>query len=397
MPGFFVACFLGFLFYNRYVDDYQKLQALSKASELEAGEDGCRLATREKERGIILTRARMSNGRSTSLLKSLLNSACENNCLYCPMRAGRDFQRHAFLPDEFARLVINLTNAGLIQGVFLSSGVSGGGVRTQDRLIDTAQLLRKKYQYQGYLHLKIMPGAEDDQVAACLGLANRVSINLEAPNEKRLPVLAPQKDFNSQLMRPMQRIAEFRRNTAPVSAWKGKWPSICTQFVLGAAGETDRELLETTQSLHRDYLLSRAYFSAFTPQEDTPLAHHPSVPLRRELRLYQADFLIRDYGFNQEDMVFDRQGHLPLNIDPKIAWAERHLAGLPVEINRASKEELLRVPGIGPKSANRIMEARRVRAIRDFSGLGKLGVNARRAAAYILLDGRAPARKMRLF
>lgn len=385
------------MFYNKCMDDLQKLQALSEASRWEAGEDGCRLAPREKKRGIILTRARMSNGRSTTLLKSLLNSACENNCLYCPMRAGRDFQRHAFSPDDFARLVINLNRAGLIQGVFLSSGVTGGGVRTQDRLIDTAQLLRKKFQYQGYLHLKIMPGAEDDQVAACLRLADRVSINLEAPNEKRLPELAPQKDFNSQLMRPLQRVAEFRRNPAPAAAWKGRWPSVCTQFVLGAAGETDRELLETTQSLHRDYLLSRAYFSAFTPQDGTPLAHHPPVSHRRELRLYQADFLIRDYGFSQEDLVFDQQGHLPAHVDPKMAWAECHLTGQPVEINRASVEDLLRVPGIGPKSITRILEARRLRTIRDFSGLGKLGVNARRASAYILLDGRAPARQMSLF
>jgi predicted DNA-binding helix-hairpin-helix protein len=242
-----------------------------------------------------------------------------------------------------------------------------------------------------------MPGAEDDQVAACLRLADRVSINLEAPNEKRLPELAPQKDFNSQLMRPLQRVAEFRRNPAPVAAWKGRWPSVCTQFVLGAAGETDRELLETTQSLHRDYLLSRAYFSAFTPQDGTPLAHHPPVSHRRELRLYQADFLIRDYGFSQEDLVFDQQGHLPAHVDPKMAWAECHLTGQPVEINRASVEDLLRVPGIGPKSITRILEARRLRIIRDFSGLGKLGVNARRASAYILLDGRAPARQMSLF
>jgi len=379
------------------MDEIEKLRFLSEASKWEVGEDGCRGIPCSQQNGIILTRARLSNGGSTTLLKSLLNSACENNCLYCPMRAGRDFKRHAFSPDEFARLVINLTGAGLIQGVFLSSGIAGGSIRTQDRLIDTAQILRHKYHYQGYLHLKIMPGAEDDQVKACLRLADRVSINLEAPNEKRLSELAPQKDFHSQLMHPLQHIAAIRQNALPDRAWKGKWPSITTQFVMGAAGETDLELLQTAQTLHHDYYLSRVYFSAFTPHKGTPLAHHPPVPYQREQRLYQADFLIRDYGYNHNDLTFDQHGFLPTHIDPKMAWAERHLKQNPLEINHASPQELLRVPGIGPKSVQRILQARQWQAIHDINGLRKLGVHVQRAVSYILLDGHAPTQQMRLF
>ncbi len=373
-----------------------KLQMLSEASILEVGEDGCRKSAVNRDLSIILTRARLPNGRSVTLLKSLLSSVCENNCLYCPMRAGRDFHRQSCTPDEFARLVVNLTQVGLIQGVFLSSGIAGGGIRSQDQLLDTAQILRHKYHYQGYLHLKIMPGAEDEQVAACLCLADRVSINLEAPNEKRLPQLAPQKGFH-QLMQPLKRIAQIRLSNSPASAWNGKWPSTCTQFVLGAAGETDRELLQTTQSLHRDYFVSRAYFSAFTPYIDTPLAHHPPVPYRRELRLYQADFLIRDYGFTQDELVFDSQENLITQIDPKMAWAKQHLCEQPVEINRASRGELLRIPGIGLKSVQNIIQSRRHQTIRDSCSLKRLGVNMRRVNDFILLDGQRPERQMALF
>ena len=374
-----------------------KLQLLSEASKWEAGEKGCRDKTIRTFNGIILTRAALPDGRSTTLLKSLLNSACENNCLYCPMRAGRDFHRTAFQPEEFARLVVNLTTAGLIQGVFLSSGIAGGSIHTQDQLIDTAQILRLKLQYRGYLHLKIMPGAEYDQIAACMCLADRVSINLEAPNEQRLTTLAPQKEFYKQLLRPIEIIAAIRKNLSPQQTNQGKWPSSCTQFVLGGAAETDRELLQTTQVLHRQYQISRAYFSAFKPHPGTPMAHHAPVAYQREHRLYQADFLIRDYGFNQEELIFDELGNLTQTKDPKWAWADRHLREHPVDLNHASREELLRVPGIGPKSVQLILQIRHSQRIHDLSRLQKIGVHIKRSQDFVVVDGRKPAQQMHLF
>ena len=381
------------------MDDLQKLELLSSASLLEAGEDGCRQAAAHPDahKGIVVTDARLPNGKVTRLLKSLLSSYCENNCLYCPFRSARDFRRAAWQPEEFARMVINLTNAGLIQGVFLSSGVVNGGVFTQDKLIATAEILRHKMGYRGYLHLKIMPGAEFEQVAVSMRLADRVSINLEAPNEYRLPALAPQKRFNDQLFTPLKWVDAIRHQQFPAKAWKGRWPSSSTQFVVGGAGESDTELLEITQTLHRLYGLRRAYYSAFKPQYDTPLEKHAPVPLKRELRLYQADYLIRDYGFSREELVFDSQENLPLEHDPKEAWAIQCLREHPLEINRASREELLRVPGIGPKGVQAILKARRWHTLRDLSSLARIGVNTRRAGDYLLLDGSRAPRQLCLF
>ncbi|BBB49643.1 hypothetical protein Pelsub_P2874 [Pelolinea submarina] len=387
------------MFYNTNVDNLQKLKLLSSASLLEAGEDGCRQAAAHPDahKGIVVTDARLPNGKVTRLLKSLLSSYCENNCLYCPFRSARDIRRDTWQPEEFARMVLNLTNAGLIQGVFLSSGVVNGGVFTQDKLIAAAEILRHKMDYRGYLHLKIMPGAEFDQVAATMRLADRVSINLEAPNEHRLPALAPQKRFNDQLFTPLKWVDAIRHQQFPTKAWKGRWPSSSTQFVVGGAGESDIELLEITQTLHRLYGLRRAYYSAFKPHYDTPLESHAPVPLKRELRLYQADYLIRDYGFSREELIFDRQENLPLEYDPKEAWARQCLSDHPLEVNRASREELLRVPGIGPKGVQAILKARRWHTLRDLSCLARIGVNTRRAGDYLLLDGSRAPRQLCLF
>jgi predicted DNA-binding helix-hairpin-helix protein len=379
------------------MDNMEKLKLLSSASQIEAGEDGCRIANRTRLDGIILTHASLPNGKTTTLLKSLLTSVCENNCLYCPMRAGRDFRRTTFQPDTFAQMVVNLTKAGLIQGVFLSSGVVSGGIRTQDRLIKTAEILRYKLNYQAYIHLKIMPGAEFAQVLASMRLADRVSINLEAPNAARLPALAPKKQFESDLMRPIRYMNHIRQNFIPDSAWKKRWPSSCTQFVVGAAGETDKELLSSSQSLHQNHGMLRIYFSALTPYQGTPFANHTPIPTQREHRLYQADYLIRDYGFEESELAYDENGLLPLEKDPKLMWAERYIKHQPIEINCASREELLRVPGIGPKGALAIIRARHQHTISNLSALKKIGVHPQRAKDFILLNGKRPVRQLMFF
>ena len=339
----------------------------------------------------IVHNAVMPGGKRIALLKTLLTSACERDCAYCAFRQGRDFRRATFTPDELAGLFMQLYQRGVAEGVFLSSGVAGGGPRTQDRLIATAELLRQRYGFRGYVHLKVMPGAEREQILAAMRLADRVSVNLEAPNTERLARLAPRKAFSEELLQRLRWIEEIRREMP------GRWPSSTTQFVVGAAGESDLELLTTTEFLHRQVGLARAYFSGFAPVPDTPLEDRPPTPPLREHRLYQSSFLLRDYGFTVEELPFDAGGDLPLESDPKLAWARRHLAHAPVEVNTADRRDLLRVPGIGPKGVEKLLRERRRGRLRDLSDLRKLGIVAQRVAPFILLDGRRPAHQLLLW
>jgi predicted DNA-binding helix-hairpin-helix protein len=388
-------------FYSWIMDTLDRLKLLSSDMDLEPAEDhGCpRLdAHASRPDKLVLSQAVLPNGKRIQLLKSLLTSACERNCYYCPFRAGRDFRRATFKPDEFAQAFMNLHRAGLVQGAFISSGIVGGGVLTQDKLLDIASILRNKYAYRGYLHLKIMPGAERDQVEQAMRLADRVSINLEAPNTERLRMLAPSKEFTEELLQPLHWVEEIRRSQPSHLGWAGHWPSSTTQFVVGGAGESDLELISVSQHLYQHMRLSRVYYSAFNPIPDTPLEDLPGTSPLREHRLYQASFLLRDYGFDTEDLTFDTQtGNLPLHTDPKLAWANVHLTQAPIEINRAERQDLLRIPGIGPKGARAILVSRKQRVLRDLSSLHKLGIDTRRAAQYILLDGRRPDYQPALF
>ncbi|HEY73388.1 MAG: hypothetical protein DRJ03_07535 [Chloroflexi bacterium] len=333
----------------------------------------------------------MPGGKRITLLKTMLTSACERDCAYCPFRQGRDFRRATFSPDELARLFVQLHRKGNAEGLFLSSGLAGGGPRIQDRLIATAQILRQRYEFQGYIHLKIMPGAEREQVLAAMRLADRVSVNLEAPNAERLARLAPHKAFAEELLKRLCWIEEIRREMP------GRWPSSTTQFVVGAVDESDVELLTTTEYLHRQAGIARAYFSSFSPVTDTPLENQPPSSPLREHRLYQSSFLLRDYDFTVEELPFDPGGNLPLESDPKLAWARRHLAYAPVEVNTAARRDLLRVPGIGPKSVERILRERRRGRLRVLTDLRKLRIVTKRAAPFILLDGRRPAHQLSLW
>ncbi len=350
-----------------------------------------------KERDQAFTHpAQMPNGRSILLLKTLLSSACERDCFYCPFRAGRDFRRATFKPDEFARLFAKLSAAKMAEGVFLSSGVAGGGVTTQDKILATAELLRQKYQYRGYIHLKIMPGAEKDQVYRAMQLADRVSVNLEAPNTERLAKLAPHKTFLEELLQPLKWVEEICKTVPAYKFWNGRWPSTVTQFVAGGSDESDLELLTATNWLNKNVRLKRAYFSAFHPIMDTPFENKPATDPMREHRLYQASFLLRDYGFDLEDLPFTTDSNLPLHADPKQAWAQMNLLDRPIEINKADKRELIRIPGIGLKGADAILSARRISQLRDLSSLKKLGVIAERAAPYLLFDGHRTSMQMKL-
>jgi len=331
------------------------------------------------------------------LLKTLLTSACERDCYYCPFRARRNFRRVTFKPEEMARVFVELHQAGAAEGLFLSSGIAGGGGRTQDRLLDTAAILRRRHAYRGYLHLKLMPGVEREQVLQAMRLADRVSINLEAPNTERLRQLAPHKIFFEELLQPLKWAEDIRRTLPARRTQRGRWPSLVTQFVVGGAGESDHEILTTTAYVTQQLRLQRVYFSAFNPVPDTPMEQQPSENPWREHRLYQAALLLRDYGFTLVDLPFTPDNRLPLEVDPKLGWAQAHLHDAPVEVHRADRHELLRVPGIGPKGADAILRARRHGTLRDLGDLQRLGVLANRAAPFILLNGKSPVQQLRLF
>lgn len=382
------------------MDNLETLKLLSSEMHLEPAEEATcpkldRSAAPAKEP--YLSKAVLPNGKTITLLKTLLTSACERNCFYCPFRAGRDFRRATFKPEELARTFMALHTAGIAQGAFLSSGIVGGGARTQELLLDSAEILRNKLGYRGYLHLKIMPAAQYAQVERAMQLADRVSINLEAPNDHRLQLLAPRKQFMQELLQPLRWVEQIRQTQPSYKGWNGRWPSSVTQFVVGGVGDSDLELLSTTEFLYRQLKLRRAYYSAFHPVPDTPLENQPGTHPLREHRLYQASFLLRDYGFTLEDLPMDTAGNLPLNSDPKLSWARTHLAEAPIELNRAGREELLRIPGIGPRSAATILLARRNSRLQHLTELHKLGINAARAAPFVLLDGRRPSHQLAFF
>jgi predicted DNA-binding helix-hairpin-helix protein len=339
----------------------------------------------------------LPNGQKIKLLKTLLSSACERDCYYCPFRAGRDMRRATFQPEEFARLFAMLAAKGIAEGVFLSSGMIGGGIRTEDKLIETADILRHKLGFRGYIHLKVMPGSERAQVERAMQLADRVSVNLEAPNTERLIRMAPHKQFTEELLQPLKWMDEIRRTQPAYGGWQGHWPSSVTQFVAGGSGESDIELLSATQYLYRHLGLKRTYYSRFNPIPGTPLENEPPTPLIREYRLYQASFLLRDYMFELEDLPFEADGKLPVHNDPKMVWAQRNLVEQPIEVNRADRHMLLRVPGIGPKGADTILRARRQTKIRDVTCLRKLGIFTERVAPFLLFNGRRVTYQPSLF
>ncbi|MBN1680504.1 MAG: radical SAM protein [Anaerolineae bacterium] len=335
-----------------------------------------------------------AGNRKMPVLKAMSTTACERNCYYCPFRAGRSaMKRQSFSPDDMAQGFMALYRAGAVEGLFLSSGVIRGGVTSQDTIIDTGAILREQYGFQGYIHLKIMPGAERDQIQAAMRLADRVSVNLEAPNANRLQAIAPVKQFDDELLTRLMWINELRRDSdGRLNA------SSTTEFVVGPAGEPDVEILSTTDFLYQQAGLARAYYSAFRPVLDTPLENVMATDPTRQLRLYQASFLLRDYGFGLEELPFVDDGNLPLHTDPKRAWAEEHLVHTPLELNTASRRELMRVPGIGAKSAARILRARRANTLRTGSDLRQAGLtNVNRITPYVLLDGRRPNQQPRLF
>lgn len=381
--------------FHRVPDAFQKLTLMGDATLYEPAGDSPQTEQRFQSTSLqeCVTSINTPTGKK-DILATMVTTACERNCNYCPFRAGRSKTRRvSFKPDELAGAFDQLQRAKMVQGLFLSSGIIKGGVTTQDKIIDTAEIIRRKYKYPGYVHLKIMPGSEYDQIKRAVELADRVSINLEGATEERLNALAPKKDFTGELLQRLQWADEARKSLPP---WKRT--TVVTQFVVGAVGDTDVELLTLSDRLYRQVSLSRVYYSAFSPVIQTPFENTPSVNLLREHRLYQASFLLRDYQWDVEDLNFMQTGNLDLDVDPKRAWADAHLSQAPLDVMRASREELMRIPGIGPKGADAILKARGRGKLSDLGSLRKIGIHGLdQVAPYILLDGRRPSQQMTLF
>ena len=368
------------------MDVTEKIAALGESAQYDLC-SACGAATRTRDDlGRWIYPAALPDGKRVRVLKVLMTNVCEKNCFYCGVRASRDVPRTSFTPDELARAFDRLNRADLVDGLFLSSGMCAGADHTMERMLATVELIRTTYSFSGYVHLKLLPGSSDAHIERALQLAHRVSVNLEAPSADRLATIAPRKDFYEELARPMRIAKRLIDQSVGRLAPAGQ----TTQFVVGASGEPDLEILATTARLYRELDLRRAYFSAFQPVPGTPLDRLEPTPAWREHRLYQADWLLRFYNFGFEDLVFGPDGNLPRHADPKLLYAQTHPEHFPVEVNRATPEELLRVPGLGPRSVERIVRWRRQGTLQELADLGKAGGIAERAAGYILLNGRRP-------
>lgn len=353
-----------------------------------------KVGSARQSRGLASCVAHLSTPKGPKpVLKSMMTTACERNCHYCPFRAGHSkTKRVTFTADNMAAAFQTLERAGQVDGLFLSSGIIKGSVRTQDKIIDTADIIRNKQQYKGYIHLKIMPGVEYDQLHRAMQLADRVSVNLEGPTTARLAALAPKKIFIEELVRMLQWAHQIRRNHP-----NEKLARSVTQFVVGAVGDTDLELLSMSERLYSQMELARVYYSAFGPVAGTPFENLPATEAIREFRLYQSSFLLRDYGWDVEELPFLGDGNLRTDVDPKRAWADLHLAHRPIEIMRADRRQLMRVPGIGKVGAEAIIRARRRGRLTELRHLRQIGIRApQQLADYVLLDGRRPIRQLDL-
>lgn len=334
-----------------------------------------------------------ADGRCVSLLKVLMTNVCVYDCAYCVNRRSNDLPRAAFTPRELADLTIHFYKRNYIEGLFLSSGVIKSPDYTCEQMIQTIEILRQEYRFFGYIHAKAIPGADEKLLTRLGMLVDRMSVNIELPSQKSLQLLAPDKSKAS-ILKPMgfitDKLSENKKDLvqyrhAPKFAPAGQ----STQMIIGATGDTDYQILKLSSALYKKYRLKRVFFSAYLPVSTNPLlpATGTPPPLLREHRLYQADWLLRFYGFEADELLDEQHQSFNPLVDPKCNWALNHMERFPVEVNRAPYEELLRVPGIGVTSAKRILTARRVGPL-SYAGLKKIGVVLKRAQYFITVGGK---------
>ena len=335
------------------------------------------------------------DGRCISLLKILLTNHCIYDCVYCVSRRSNDIKRAAFTVEEIVDLTINFYRRNYIEGLFLSSGVFKDPNTTMERLVRVAKKLRLEERFNGYIHLKTIPGANDELIREAGLYADRLSINLEIPTKEGLKLLAPEKDHKQMLSN-----VEFVKNELAISTIeKQKYkhaPKFApagqtTQMIIGATNETDQKIIHVADYMYQKLSLKRVYYSGYVPvlQDSRLPSLQSQVPVVRENRLYQADWLMRYYGFAPNEIVDDRQPFLDLEIDPKLAWALRNSHLFPIDINQAPREMLLRIPGVGVRSVQKILMARKFQTL-SYYDLKKMGVTLTRAKYFITCNGTTP-------
>lgn len=334
-----------------------------------------------------------SDGRCIALLKILLTNECIYDCKYCRNRCSNDVPRATFTPEEVCTLTMEFYRRNYIEGLFLSSGILGNPTFTMEQIFRTVWLLRNRYRFNGYVHVKAIPGAAPEVIAQTGYLVDRMSVNLELPTAEGLRTLAPNKHRKS-ILTPMRQIQNgIQMNKGDLVLYRNAPKFVgggqSTQLIIGATPESDYQIINVAENLYQKFALKRVFYSAFvnvTGDKSLP-ALPGGPPLLREHRLYQADWLLRFYGFRAEELLDEKRPFFNVMLDPKEDWAVRHLERFPVEINRAPIEELLRVPGIGVKSARRIVAARRSGNL-TFSDVKKIGVVLKRALYFITCSGR---------
>lgn len=323
-----------------------------------------------------------ADGRCVSLLKVLLTNFCLYDCAYCINRVSNDIPRAAFSPRELADITINFYKRNYIEGLFLSSGIIESEDHTTELMLRVLKILRHEYKFNGYIHVKLIPGASAGLIEQVAQLASRVSSNIELPSNKSLALLAPNKT-KEKILQPLKiaRDISLERTNKPIA--------MSTQLIVGASPESDFDILKLSSVLYDKALLKRVYYSAYIPVNDAK--NLPAIitapPLLREHRLYQADWLLRFYGFSYDEIVSQESPDLDENIDPKTQWALRNLHCFPIEVNKASKEELIRIPGIGVRSAHKIIKARRFKRLK-LEDLVGLKISIKRAKYFMLCDGK---------
>ncbi|HMK61088.1 MAG TPA: radical SAM protein [Dissulfurispiraceae bacterium] len=373
------------------MDAFEKLRLLSQDSQYDLA---CACGTSKDEHrkrgmnGTWLYPVALPQGGFTVLLKTLLSNACSNDCKYCPLRADTDVVRCALQPDEVASIFMEHLRRRKVFGLFLSSGVIGNSDNTMEKLIATARLLRRKHQYRGYIHLKIIPGASDAAIEEAVSMSTAVSLNIETPGRQHSNKLSSRKDYDKDILHPIRLMGRLTGKGMKHSRVK-----CTTQFIVGASDETDGEIIRSMSSLYKEFNFKRVYFSAYQkglgsadiPGERRFLAN-PGEHFMREHRLYQVDFLMRKYGFDTTEIPLDLSGNLSLSKDPKETWADNHEDIFPLKINTADMQSLLRVPGLGLETVKRILSLRMKSRINRPEDLGIKGKRLQKIKRYVVFE-----------
>ena len=373
------------------MDTIEKLKILSHDSQYDMA---CACGTRKDEHrrrgldGKWLYPVTLPNGGYTILLKTLLSNACRNDCKYCPLRSDTNVQRCTLQPDETANVFMDYLRKKKVFGLFLSSGVIGSPDNTMDRVNAVARILRYKHGFKGYIHMKVIPGASDAAIEDSFSLASAVSLNIETPGKQRFELLSTKKDYERDIIRPLKLMSELLKKNDRFAKVK-----CTTQFIVGASDETDSEIVRYMLGIYKKLRFQRVYFSAYqkglghpTIPGEKRMTSTPEQIFMREHRLYQTDYLIRKYGFTDKDIFFDKSSNLRLDRDPKQVWADNHPEFYPIRINTSDRALLLKVPGLGPSSVAKILNARRERKITRLEDIGIRGKRLDQIKKYVIFE-----------